>query len=47
MVMLAGFVFPDLGAFLLLLIPPQNVIPEQTIRLLMLMGSSMPGIVGL
>ena len=48
MVMLAGFIFPDLGAFLLLLIPPQNVIPEQTIRLLMLIGVIVvPGIVGL
>ena len=46
--MLAGFIFPDLGAFLLLLIPPQNVIPEQTIRLLMLIGVIVvPGIVGL
>ena len=46
--MLAGFIFPDLGAFLLLLIPPQNVIPEQTIRLLMLLGVIVvPGIVGL
>ena len=48
MVMLAGFIFPDLGAFLLLLIPPQNVIPEQTIRLLMLIGVIVvPGVVGL
>ena len=48
MVMLAGFIFPDLGAFLLLLIPPQNVIPEETIRLLMLIGVIVvPGIVGL
>ena len=48
MVMLAGFILPDLGAFLLLLIPPQNVIPEQTIRMLMLVGViAVPGIVGL
>ena len=48
MVMLAGFIVPDLGTFLLLLIPPQNIIPEGTIRLLMLVGVIVvPGIVGL
>ena len=47
MVMLAGFILPDLGAFLLLLVPPQNVVPQGVIRLLMLIGVLVvPGIVG-
>jgi hypothetical protein len=47
-VLLAGFVFPDLGTFLLLLIPPQDFIPEQAIRLLMLIGVLVvPGVVGI
>ena len=47
LVMLAGLIVPDVGAFLLLLIPPQNVIPETTIRLLMLAGVLIvPGLVG-
>ncbi len=45
--MLAGLIVPDVGAFLLLLIPPQNVVPETTIRLLMLAGVLIvPGLVG-
>jgi hypothetical protein len=48
MVLLAGFVFPDLGTFLLLLIPPQDYIPEGIIRLLMLVGVLVvPGVVGI
>ena len=47
LVMLAGLIVPDVGAFLLLLIPPQNVVPETTIRLLMLAGVLIvPGLVG-
>lgn len=47
MVMVAGFIVPDLGAFLLLLVPPQNVVPEGVIRLLMLTGVIVvPAIVG-
>jgi hypothetical protein len=47
MVMLAGFILPDLGAFLLLLVPPQNIVPQGVIRLLMLIGVIVvPGIVG-
>ena len=47
MVMLAGFIIPDLGAFLLVLIPPQNVVPQNVIRLVMLVGVIVvPGIVG-
>ena len=47
MVMLAGFIVPDLGTFLLLLIPPQDFVPEQVIRLVMLIGVIVvPGVVG-
>ena len=47
MVMLAGFILPDLGAFLLLLVPPQNLIPQGVIRLVMLLGVIVvPGVVG-
>ena len=37
-VMLIGVIVPDVGAFLLLLIPSQSFVPESTIRLLMLVG---------
>lgn len=48
MVMLAGFIVPDLGTFLLLLVPPQDFVPEQVIRLLMLIGVIVvPAIVGI
>src|SRR5215203_7167449 len=48
MVLLAGFVFPDLGTFLLLLIPPQDYVPDGVIRLLMLIGVLVvPGVVGI
>ncbi|HEV7603339.1 MAG TPA: hypothetical protein VGO15_00095, partial [Candidatus Limnocylindrales bacterium] len=47
MVMVAGFIIPDLGAFLLLMVPPQNFVPQNVIRLLMLIGILVvPGIVG-
>ena len=47
LVMLAGLIVPDVGAFLLLLIPPQDVVPETTIRLPMLAGVLIvPGLVG-
>ncbi|MEP6637970.1 MAG: hypothetical protein ABJC39_01350 [Chloroflexota bacterium] len=47
MVMVAGFIVPDIGAFLLLLIPPQDVVPQGVIRLLMLIGILLvPAIVG-
>jgi hypothetical protein len=36
--MLIGVIIPDVGAFLLLLIPSQSFVPESTIRLLMLVG---------
>ncbi|CAN5472044.1 hypothetical protein BH20CHL7_BH20CHL7_15720 [soil metagenome] len=47
MVLLAGVLFPDLGAFLLLLVPPQDVVPDHVIRIAMLAGSLVvPAIVG-
>jgi len=46
-VMLIGVIVPDVGAFLLLLIPSQSFVPESTIRLLMLVGVIVvPGAVG-
>jgi hypothetical protein len=48
MVMLAGFIVPDLGTFLLLLVPPQDFVPDYVIRLLMLIGVIVvPGVVGI
>ena len=47
MVMLVGLIVPDVGAFLLVLVPPQNVISQGLIRLLMLLGVIVvPAIVG-
>ena len=47
MVMVAGFIVPDIGAFLLVLVPPQDVVPQNVVRLLMLIGVIVvPGIVG-
>jgi hypothetical protein len=47
MVMVAGFIVPDVGAFLLLLVPPQNIVSQGVIRLLMLIGVIVvPGVVG-
>jgi hypothetical protein len=46
--LVAGIVFPDVGAFLLLLLPPQDVIPEAAIRVAMILGAlTVPGVVGL
>ncbi len=48
LVMLAGFIVPDLGTFLLLLIPPQDFVSDEVIRLIMLIGVIVvPGVVGL
>jgi hypothetical protein len=48
MVMVAGFIVPDLGTFLLLLVPPQDFVPDEVIRLLMLIGVIVvPGVVGI
>jgi hypothetical protein len=47
MVMVVGFIVPDVGTFLLVLIPQQDVVPEDVIRLLMLIGVLVvPGVVG-
>ena len=46
--MLVGVVDPDLGTFLLLLVPAQDFVPEEVIRLVMLVGALVvPGVVGL
>jgi hypothetical protein len=47
LVLVAGVVFPDIGAFLLVLIPPQEFVPEWAIRLAMLIGALIvPALVG-
>ncbi len=47
MVLAAGIVFPDIGAFLLVLLPKQEYIPQSTIRLVMVAGALVvPGVVG-
>jgi hypothetical protein len=48
LVMCAGFIVPDLGTFLLLLIPPQDFVADEVIRLVMFIGVIVvPGVVGL
>ena len=48
MVLLVGVLFPDVGTLLLLFIPPQDVVPEGVIRLVMLAGVIVvPAILGL
>jgi hypothetical protein len=45
--LLVGVIVPDVGTFLLLLLPAQDIIPESIIRLLMLAGALIvPGVVG-
>jgi uncharacterized membrane protein len=47
MVLVAGVLFPDIGAFLLVLLPRQDVVPEDVIRLVMLAGALIvPGVIG-
>jgi hypothetical protein len=47
MVLVAGVLFPDVGTFLLVLVPSQDVIPESIIRLVMLIGALIvPAVVG-
>ncbi len=47
LVLLGGVLFPDLGTFLLVLIPPQGFVPESVIRLAMLIGALVvPALVG-
>jgi hypothetical protein len=46
-VLLAGVLFPDVGTFLLVFIPNQDVVPEDVIRLIMLIGALIvPGVIG-
>jgi hypothetical protein len=48
LVLLGGVLFPDLGTFLLVLVPPQDFVPEWVIRLAMLIGAlTVPAIVGI
>jgi len=48
MVLVAGILFPNVGTFLLVLIPQQSIVPEWVIRLVMLIGALIvPGVVGL
>jgi hypothetical protein len=45
--LLVGVIVPDVGTFLLLLLPAQDFVPEAVIRLLMLLGVIVvPGVVG-
>jgi len=47
LVLLVGIVVPEVGTFLLLLVPPQGFVPEDVIRLVMLIGALIvPGILG-
>ena len=47
MVLVAGVVSPDVGAFLLVLLPRQEFVPQEVIRLIMLAGALIvPGIIG-
>jgi hypothetical protein len=46
-VLLVGVLLPDVGTFLLVLIPQQDVIPESTVRLVMLVLAVVaPGVIG-
>ena len=46
-VLLAGVVFPDIGTFLLVFVPDQDLIPEDVIRLIMLAGAAIvPTVIG-
>jgi hypothetical protein len=47
MVLVAGVILPQLGTFLLFLIPPQQFVPEGVIRLAMLIGALvLPALIG-
>ncbi len=46
-VLLAGVLFPDIGTFLLVFIPDQQLVPESVIRIIMLVGAAIvPAVVG-
>ena len=45
-VLLVGVLLPDVGTFLLLFIPDQDIVPESTIRAIMLIGALIvPGVI--
>jgi hypothetical protein len=47
MVLLAGVLFPDVGVFLLTFVPDQDIVPENVIRAIMLIGALVvPGVIG-
>jgi hypothetical protein len=46
-VLLAGVLLPDVGTFLLVLVPSQDLIPESIVRLIMLIGALVvPAVIG-
>src|SRR5687768_2877914 len=46
-VLLAGVLFPDVGLFLLAFVPEQDIVPEDVIRLIMLVGALVvPAVIG-
>src|SRR5687767_8597274 len=46
-VLLIGVLIPDVGTFLLLFIPDQDIVPESVIRMIMLIGALIvPGVIG-
>ncbi len=48
LVLIAGIAVPNVGAFLLVLLPAQSLVPQSVIRLVMLVGAIVaPGLVGI
>jgi hypothetical protein len=46
-VLLLGVLFPDVGTFLLVFVPKQDIVPDDVIRLIMLVGALIvPGVIG-
>jgi hypothetical protein len=46
-VLLLGVLLPDVGTFLLVFVPDQDIVPENVIRLIMLIGAIVvPGVIG-
>ena len=46
-VLLAGVLFPDVGLFLLAFVPKQDIVPDDVIRVIMLIGALVvPGVIG-
>src|SRR4051812_50101122 len=47
LVLVAGVISPDIGAFILVLVPSQDLVPEPILRLGMLIGAlAVPAVVG-